>query len=636
MRSVRVPLAAALAGCLFSTLARPASADGFFARRAEASRLSDAGDLNGSVDPLDAQLERRPRDVEARIRRGNLHLRQNHPDLAIADFDVAIRYAPWSISAFVDRGIARVMLGMYEEAEADFRRATRLHAISLSRDSRTLAMAHCGLGQVAFRSGKNEDALREYGEAIRLNPSDPSGYLGRGETLAASKRLELAIADYTQAIQLLPTMARAYTFRGDALSLLGRDDEAMADFDAAIRLDPNDERAHSFRGSLLARRGENDRALEDFDEVIRLDPRRAAAYKDRGGVLVRLRRYEQAIKDLDESIRLDPRRATAYLNRGAAYNNLAQYERALDDLNEAVRLDPQNAGAHTNQGLALFALGKYDSAIASLSEAVRLDPKNASLFLNRAGAYARLGLADRAIEDYDESIRLDPNAVMAHIGLGNAHEALGRRDQAIREYDMAIRLSPSNPSVYRNRGNVRRADGDWAGAIEDYTRAVELNPRSPEAYVLRGWSRFSAGVDGADEDARAYLTLQERPDASTPYMAILGTLAARRAGREARARAFVDEALAKINPGEWPGPILRYLRREISPQMLLDSAYDDTKKTEAHAFLGVDQCLAGDLLAGTENLRWVCEKGVANTSAADLARNLLSRIDGPRAETARR
>ena len=87
------------------------------------------------------------------------------------------------------------------------------------------------------------------------------------------------------------------------------------------------------------------------------------------------------------------------------------------------------------------------------------------------------------------------------------------------DYDMALKLDPRQVSLYYDRGNVKREAGDWRGALADYDQAVTLDPKRAETYFARGWSRFSAGVDGADYDARVYISLNGWRDPLSPYMA---------------------------------------------------------------------------------------------------------------------
>jgi tetratricopeptide (TPR) repeat protein len=622
--------------------------------RTEAFRLYDAGFYREALPYLDGVLSRKHRDIEAHIKRGTIYLRLNQPEPALADFDSVIRFAPYFPGTFTDRGIANIMLGRLDAAKGDFGRAIALYQrpigpidllgssdpnsswnlggyappVSLDPKGVRRGLAHCGLGQVYHRLHQDEQAINEYNQAIALNPGDPNNYAGRGDAYAALDQLDAALADYNEAIRLNPNLMHAYANRGAALFWKGDPEHALADLDRALQLDPTDGFARRYRGSVLARLGQNEKALLDFDAALRVNPKDAGALKDRGGVLVQMGQYERALKDLDESLRLDPRRPSGYVNRGAAYNSLGRYEPALADLDEAIKLAPRNAAAHTNRGRTHFALGQYDKAIADLSEAVQLDPKSPIVHYNRAEIYARIGLLDRAIEDYDATTRLAPRFAPAYVGLGNVLDTLGKGDRAIEEYSMALRLTPTDSGVYCNRGNARRLRGDWDGAIADFSRVIEIDPRHADAFVSRGWSRLIAGREGANDDARVYLDLKRGDDKYAAYMAILGTLGARRVGRESEADGFLAEAIANTPPRTWPAPVLRHLRGTTTVEALLDAAIDDSQKTEAHAFVGVDRLFAGDQAAALEHLRWVLQHGVKSTLAIELAQETLRRIEG--------
>jgi tetratricopeptide (TPR) repeat protein len=613
---------------------------------------------------FDQVLARHPRDIEILIKRGACYLQLDQPEKALADFDRVNRYGSWASRVFGpagiispsstwlptplpdpdfaenwgNRGIALLLLGRDQDALESFRISTSLwsqwqNGTSAFRpvDRRTVvrsqAGAYEGLGQAYHRLNEDERAFEAYTQAIAIDPTDPNGFAGRGDVLHKLKLLDAAQADYTEAIRLDANHSRAYCGRGITLMDLGRDDLALADFDRAIALDPGFAKAYSYRGAVRARRGENERALDDYDALIRLAPATAGAYKDRGGLLVRMGLFTRAIDDLNEATRLDPKRATAYQNRGAAYSGLGQFERAIDDLTHAIELDPKNAGAFSNRGLAYFAVGQFDQSIADLSEAIKLAPRNAIPYFNRAEVYARLELRDRAVRDYDQATRLDSRLAAAHAASARLRQELGQRVQAVQESDMTLQLDPSEVSLYQDRGNARREEGDWRGALAEYDRAVMLDPRRPETYVARGWSRLSAGVDGADYDARVYLKIKGWNDGLAPYMAVLAVLGARQAGRAADGQRVLDEALVNLSPRVWPAPVLRYLRGDLNEDGLLRAAGGDRQRAEAHAFVGLDRCRAGDRKAGLDHLRSVKEHGAAGSIAMDVARATLGRLE---------
>jgi tetratricopeptide (TPR) repeat protein len=241
--------------------------------------------------------------------------------------------------------------------------------------------------------------------------------------------------------------------------------------------------------------------------------------------------------------------------------------------------------------------------------------------------FARLGLRDRALQDYDMTTRLDPRLVAAYAASARLREQEGQREHAIHDFDMALQLDPKEVSLYYDRGNARRESGDWRGALADYDHAVVLSPRQADVYVARGWSRLSAGVDGADYDARIYLQLKGWHDGLSPYMAVLAALGARQSGRPEDADRILDEAIANLSPRLWPVPVLRYLRGHLTEDALLQAAATSRHQAEAHTFLGFDLLRAGDRGGAILHFTWAKDHGAVGSIAADVARATLSRVD---------
>jgi tetratricopeptide (TPR) repeat protein len=233
----------------------------------------------------------------------------------------------------------------------------------------------------------------------------------------------------------------------------------------------------------------------------------------------------------------------------------------------------------------------------------------------------------RALQDYTDVLQLAPTLAPAYAAIGRIQSRLGRRDEAIRDYDMALRLDPKGVDVFQDRGDARREAGDWPGALADYDRAIALDPRRADLYVMRGWGRLSAGVEWADNDARAYLALKGWQEPLSPYMALLAVLGARGTPREAEVRRLLDEALAKLKGKAWPIPVLRYFRGDLSEAALIEVASGIRQQTELHAFLGLDRLQAGDRAAALIHLAWVRDHGSPGSIASDVARAVLGRIE---------
>jgi Flp pilus assembly protein TadD len=125
-----------------------------------------------------------------------------------------------------------------------------------------------------FERGYNatgtEEALRCYGEAIRLKPDYAFAYYNRAIVRAGKGDLDGALEDYDEAIRLKPDDMRVYYNRGLARYHKGDLDGALKDYDEAIRLKPDDADIYNGRGFARRDKGDLDGAATDFAEARRL------------------------------------------------------------------------------------------------------------------------------------------------------------------------------------------------------------------------------------------------------------------------------------------------------------------------------------------------------------------------------
>src|SRR5207244_2457047 len=65
------------------------------------------------------------------------------------------------------------------------------------------AASHAKLGEVMAEHNFTTDALREYGEAIRIDPKNPDFYKGRAAVYEASRNWDLASRDWEMVLGLI-------------------------------------------------------------------------------------------------------------------------------------------------------------------------------------------------------------------------------------------------------------------------------------------------------------------------------------------------------------------------------------------------------------------------------------------------
>jgi tetratricopeptide (TPR) repeat protein len=105
-------------------------------------------------------------------------------------------------------------------------------------------------------------------------------FFNRGTIYRLKHEWDEAVPDYAEALRLNPTNALVYKNRAALYDHIGNFKGAIQDWNKGIRLEPNDPDAFVARGRARQNTGDYEGAKQDFDEGIRLDPRDASAYNN--------------------------------------------------------------------------------------------------------------------------------------------------------------------------------------------------------------------------------------------------------------------------------------------------------------------------------------------------------------------
>jgi tetratricopeptide (TPR) repeat protein len=260
--------------------------------------------------------------------------------------------------------------------------------------------------------GKYDQAIQEFSEGIRLNPS-AAGYISRGTCLMDKREYDKAVTDFDQAIKLDPKFVEAYDNRGKAFAAKMDFDRAIHDYDEAIKLNPKYAQSFNNRGVALAAKKDFDGAIRNYDEAFKLDPKYSLAIFNRGNAWSAKGDSDRAAKDYAEVIRMEPSFPGAYVARGIVLYMKRDFDGAIRDFDSAMKLNPNDVVVVTTRGNAWYAKQDYDRAIQDYERALRLDPKNATTVTSRGNALAAKKDYEKAIRDFDEALKLDPNAMTA-------------------------------------------------------------------------------------------------------------------------------------------------------------------------------------------------------------------------------
>jgi tetratricopeptide (TPR) repeat protein len=138
---------------------------------------------------------------------------QDHQQ-AIADCTQVINRLPSSADAFHERGTAYLLIQQFNQSVEDMNAAIRL-----GDENRAVAFSVRGRAHSGWKEWG--DAIRDFDEAIGLNPNVAQFFMFRGIALKARSQFRKAIDDFDEALRLQPNMPMAYTQRAQAKQRTG-------------------------------------------------------------------------------------------------------------------------------------------------------------------------------------------------------------------------------------------------------------------------------------------------------------------------------------------------------------------------------------------------------------------------------
>lgn len=231
------------------------------------------------------------------------------------------------------------------------------------------AAAHYNLANALRSSGKDNESIAEYQQAIHLDMPDPAGpahhpsqtaeaYRQLGIIRQAKNQLISATANFRASLRLEPNNPKTHIDLAE--SLYGRSLYAAAvpEYQAALRLDPTGEHGvdlavtHNNLGACDAELKNYVAALTECRAVIRLTPNSYQPHCNLGMALLHLRRYPEAIREFQETLRLNPQLALARFSLGTALYNSGQQAMGRIEWRKVLRMGDADAVDMAREALA--------------------------------------------------------------------------------------------------------------------------------------------------------------------------------------------------------------------------------------------------------------------------------------------
>lgn len=274
-------------------------------------------------------------------------------------------------SKYMTEGMAAMDINDYETAFNNFSKELEENPKSIPA---LCLQSQCYLNLY----GDFEEALRCSNKAVKLadknkkdNYSRSGAYTARGNVYYRLGEFDKALKDYTLAIDCDPEEIDNYIRRAVCYKNLNKYDQFETECKKIIALDPENIRAYMYLGDVVIRNEDYDKAIEYYSEAIKLDKDYSPAYAYRGACYFALGNEKQAASDIIEAIDID--------GNEEAFNFVLKmsticFDVIFNEFKSRYEEEPQNASWPFYIGIIYENVTQFKQALKYYEEAYEITP----------------------------------------------------------------------------------------------------------------------------------------------------------------------------------------------------------------------------------------------------------------------
>jgi tetratricopeptide (TPR) repeat protein len=386
---------------------------------------------------------------------------------------------PTNEQALVMLGTVRVRQQRFAEAEALFRRVLQLNPKSIA--------ASRGLAASLMDQGKQDEAIHQYKETIKLDPRDSSVKI-------EVAKLDLARNDFADALATLDTIksglpASAVPLKAACLLGLGRRSEA----EALIPLVRESPTAALDLAEVFVEGHDPDATLKSVGSITPTNKTIGArehylkgrAYREKRKMAAAMDSFRQALTE-------DPNSSETLVAMAEVLTAQNKHTDSFEMLEKARVVSPDSVEVLRHLIVEAMECGKNDRALSAAQE---LQAKSSELSDRYLAASVMLQQkqylpASHILEDYTAQ---RPDEARAWLGLGIAYLALLRYADARQALEHSLQLKSDLAETEYQIGVLSAQQGEREEAIQHWEKAVALEPRHSQALFSLGTMYMESG-----------------------------------------------------------------------------------------------------------------------------------------------
>jgi len=426
--------------------------------------------------------------------------------------------------------------------------------------------AHLLMGLVEVESGETNEAIRQYQQALKLQPKSFKGHYYLALAYLRAQHPELGRGELQKAVALNPKNPNAIYDLGVVLLDLGRPQDALVELRRARELGPLrlDVAFNIVRAELESRHSEEARqeaaagaknlggdaewqadigklfldhrqpadAVQYLTEALRVRPSRDEVRRQLAlaqlqshnpvGALETISKPSGAedfylrasafyathrLVEADDACRLalekEPQDPRCTILRARVRQFVGQHDAALDLLRQAEHWAPDWSEPFYSAGVSYFLERRYAEARQSLDEALKRDPHSARSLFVYAAALVNEGKNREGEKYLRQAITLEPRNARFEYHLGVLLVRDNRPDEAQEAFRKAVELNPTYGPPHYQLGKLMVQRKQPAAAVRELEAAISNEPRLAQAYYQLSRAYDLLGKNAQAQHAQA-------------------------------------------------------------------------------------------------------------------------------------
>ena len=361
---------------------------------------------------------------------------------------------------------------------------------------------HSIRGEIAQLQNRDDDAAREYAEAVANLPPAPaegplygiqlhmnleSLYTGLNRTDQAQQQLQIAQTQIAALDERGADRAAFLRLRAQIEMDGGKPDQALNDVKESLALNSHDPNSLLLDGDVLVKLGRTQEAVAVYRQILAADPKNRFALTSLGYAYRAGGNDQDAEKTFDELATDYPSLFTPYLALGDIYTSKQDYKKAEEYYSKGYGITRKNTSIVTG-GLNAAIEGHDMTLAATWLRRVTPDMESTPQVLAQKERYYHFNGDARQSEIYGEqAIKVLPKNRDVVVYLGYALLAEEKYGQLLDLMKQNLDTFPREPDIPLLEGYVYKHDGDREEAVQAFTEALRRDPSVVTAYTNRGF-----------------------------------------------------------------------------------------------------------------------------------------------------